>query len=140
MAAGTGKAYLRSFAMGVFYGALVLVADRCFNLRGGIHVTLLVAMTIASLIIVISTIKVDPESRFHIPLKPLGILVGFLLGIAMFYAFLGNMPGHRNIVQQIAEKKSLPPALQSPLDQYVAWSAKHSLIGNGPPAKVLPLP
>ncbi|MDF3023100.1 MAG: hypothetical protein K0R10_461 [Alphaproteobacteria bacterium] len=130
---GTAKAHLRSLSMGAFYGALVFVADRCIHLKGTLNITLLVIMSILSLLVVVGTFKVDPQSRFHIPLKPFSILLGFMLSIALVYAFLGNMPGQRNFIQTLADAKTLPPAMQKPFDKYVDWSARHSLIGNGKP-------
>ncbi len=133
---GTAKAHLRSLSMGAFYGALVFVADRCIHLKGTVNIALLVVMSIMALIVVIGTIRVDPQSRYHIPLKPFSILAGFLLSLAVVYAFLGNMPGQRNFLQSLADAKTLPPAVQQPFDKYIEWSARHSLIGNGKPEVV----
>ncbi|HYD19105.1 MAG TPA: hypothetical protein VEF76_11560 [Patescibacteria group bacterium] len=116
--------------IGAFYAGLVLVADRAMHLRGGFNIALLVSMAIMALVIVVGTFKVDPNSRFHIPLKPLTILLGFIAGAGLLYAFLGNMPGQRNAMQTLADAKALPPAVQAPLDGFVGWSARHSLIGN----------
>ncbi|MDI1229101.1 MAG: hypothetical protein PSY14_15575 [bacterium] len=127
------KAHLRSLMMGVFYGALIFVADRCIHLKGTVNITLLVIMSIMAMLVVIGTIKVDPQSRFYIPLKPFSILAGLVLSIGLIYAFLGNMPGQRNFIQSLADAKTLPPAVQQPFDKYVEWSARHSLIGNGKP-------
>ncbi len=60
---GTAKAHLRSLLMGVFYGTLVLVADRCIHFKGTVNIALLVVMSIMSLLVVIGTMKVDPQSR-----------------------------------------------------------------------------
>ncbi len=130
---GTAKAHLRSLSMGAFYGALVFVADRCIHLKGTVNIALLVVMSIMAILVVIGTIKVDPQSRFQIPLKPFSILVGFFLSLTVVYAFLGNMPGQRNLIQSLADAKTMPPAIQQPFDKYVEWSAGHSLIGNGKP-------
>ncbi len=130
---GMAKAHLRSLMMGVFYGALIFVADRCIHLKGTLNITLLVVMSIISMLVMISTIRVDPQSRFYIPLKPFSILAGLVLSIGLIYAFLGNMPGQRNFLQSLADVKTLPPAVQQPFDKYIEWSARHSLIGNGKP-------
>jgi hypothetical protein len=128
-----GSTHIRSFVIGSFYAGYFYVFDRTVHLKGVGNVSALVFMSVLALIITIGTIKVYKNSAYHMPLKPLTLLAAFIIGMAIIYGFFGTMPGQENFLEQLAATKTLPPALQHPLEKFVRWGAQHSLIGAKQP-------
>lgn len=127
------EARIRCILIGLFYGAYMLALDRCINLKGGANITVLVAMSIIAFIITIGTIKVPKESRHHMPMKPFAILSGFIISVAVLYAFFGAMAKGENFLRQVANAHLLPPAVQLRFEGYLDWSDRHALTGRAAP-------
>lgn len=122
------SAHLRSLFIGVFYAAYFYVFDRTLHLKGVGNVSVLVFMSVVALIITIGTIKVHKDSAYYMPTKPFTLMIGFIAAMGVIYGFFGTMPGTDNFLEQLAAAKTLPPALQGPLEDFVRWGAQHSLI------------
>jgi heme A synthase len=127
----TSAAHLRSFLIGVFYAAFMLALDRNLHLKSGVNLGVMIVMSLLALLIVIGTIRVSEKSAYHLPMKPFTILAGFFAGALALYAFLGGMGGNRNFLQQLGAAGVFPPSVQKPFENYLAWSAAHSLTGRG---------
>lgn len=132
------SAHFRCFVIGAFFAAYFYSFDRCINLKGPFSTPLLIVMSIIALMAFITIIKVPKDSRFHLPIKPLTLLAGFLSAGILVYAFFGHFPGKKNFIEQFAEGNHLPPALQIPLQKFLIFSNSHSVLNEAPAPEAAP--